>query len=105
MVTRHRSTAFSARPLVGRGLEIILTRSGVSAGGSVPHCPEEGRGEHVLALDVHKSQRLAGVDHNRVVPDGPRAAQLASVDALDGHCQLIGLRERLKGGLRAIIRW
>jgi hypothetical protein len=58
-----------------------------------------------LALDVHKSQRLAGVDHDSVVPNGARAAELATVDALDGDGQLASLGERLKGGLRAIIRW
>ena len=52
-----------------------------------------------LALDVLEGQNFAGVDHDGVVPGESRAARLPAVDALDGHCELIGLRERLKGGV------
>jgi hypothetical protein len=34
---------------VGRGLEIVLTKSGVPAGGSVPHPPERVPGAHAFA--------------------------------------------------------
>ena len=82
---------------VGRGLEIVLTKSGMPAGG-LYHTPRSGCPESMrLALDILEGQNFARKNHHRVGPRRARAAELAAVDALDRHGEFVPLRERLKG--------
>ena len=73
------STAFSRviPPPVG-SLEIILTRSGVSADARRPYA----RGRCDLTLMIREGQNSVGQNDHRIVPRPARRAQLAAVDAL-----------------------
>jgi hypothetical protein len=85
-------------PSSGGGLEIVLAQIGL---GRLVfyHSPRSGCPEHMrLALDILEGQNFARKNHHRVGPCCAGAAELASVDALDGHCQSAQSRKRPSRG-------
>jgi hypothetical protein len=83
---------------VGRGLEIVLTKSGVPAGG-LYHTPRSGCPERMrLPLDILEGQNFARKNHHGVGPRRAGSAELAAVRRRpDRPTKILSAHVRLKG--------